>query len=318
MLLFLFLTELMMKRLLLGALLLLFVGNVHAQKVTFGVISDVHQDLQKDACQRLSTFLTASTAKKPNFIIQLGDLSHSTGADQILSVWNSYPGKKYSVFGNHDMDNASKADMIAKYGMEAGHYFFDQNGVRFIVLDCAFVRKEGQVVDYNKGNYFVRAEDRDLLSDEQLEWFERVVMESSLPCVVFSHPAFDELGGSVPNRAALREVVARVNDDKKRVIALFAGHHHTDSHSVIDGVDYFIINSSSYMWIENEKSYSSGRMAEYKDPVYAFVTIDLKRRTIAIDGVQSQFLAPAPVAEDFEAGFFTQVNAGISDRMVRF
>lgn len=291
---------------------------IYGQKVTFGVITDVHQDLQKDAKERLAAFLDASRAKAPNFIIQLGDLSHSTGAAEILKVWNSYTGKKYSVFGNHDMDNASKAEMIAKYNMEAGHYFFDQNGVRFIVLDCAFARKGDEVVDYNRGNYFVEATDRDLLSEDQIRWFEEVVGQTELPCVVFSHPSFDKLGGSVPNAAALRAVVARLNARQRRVVAFFAGHHHTDSHTVVDGVNYFIVNSSSYLWIENEKAYSAGRMAEYKESVYAFVTIDLNSRTIEVDGVRSEFLPPAPAREDFDEEFFEQIYPGIRPRKVSF
>lgn len=308
----------LMKRICIVVCMMFAVCGVSAQSVTFGVISDVHQDLQKDACERLNVFIADASKKQPDFIIQLGDLSHSDGADKILEVWNSYKGDRYSVFGNHDMDHASKEEMLAKYGMEAGYYFFDKNGIRFIVLDCGFTRKNGTLVDYNNGNYFVKAEDRDLISDEQIKWFEKTVVESDLPCIVFSHQSFDDLGASVPNRMELRNVIGRVNSDKKRVVALFAGHHHTDTHSVIDGVHYFVINSSSYMWIEGKKQYSSGNMAEYKESVYAFVTIDAKRGKITVKGVQSEFLPPAPVAEDFEPGFFQYVNAGITDRKVSF
>lgn len=300
----------------------LFLGGhtLNAQKnaVTFGIISDVHEDLQKDATARLQTFLNDAQQKKPDFIIQLGDLCHSTGADKILSTWNSYKGDKYSVFGNHDMDRATKEEMLRKYDMPGGYYYFDKGGIRFIVLDCGFTRKNGQLVDYNKGNYFVKEEDRDLINDAQLQWVERIITSSDYPCVIFSHPAFDEIGGSVPNREELRKIIRTVNKDEKRVVACICGHHHIDAHSVIDGVDYIQINSASYFWVGGKKKYSNGNMAEYKDPVYAFITINPKKKKIVIKGVQSEFKAPEPHAEDFPNDFFPYIKAGISNRTLNY
>lgn len=302
------------------SLLFLGVHTLNAQRnaITFGIISDVHEDLQKDATARLQTFLDDARQKKPDFIIQLGDLCHSTGADKILGIWNSYENDKYSVFGNHDMDHAAKKEMIQKYNMPAGHYYFDRGGVRFIVLDCAFTRKNGQLVDYDNGNYFVKGENRDLISDAQLRWIEEIIASCDYPCVIFSHQAFDEIGGSVPNREELRKVIRTANKDKKRVIACICGHHHIDGHTVIDGVDYIQINSASYFWVEGNKKYSNGNMAEYEDAVYAFVTIYPKKKKIVIKGIQSEFKKPAPSAEDFSKEQFPYINAGISDRVIRY
>lgn len=286
--------------------------------VTFGIISDVHEDLQDDATQRLQTFIDEATIASPDFIIQLGDLCHSDGANKILPIWNSYQGDKFSVFGNHDMDHASKEKMIELYKMPAGHYYFDKEGVRFLVMDCAYTRKNGELVDYNNGNYFVDAKDRDLVSPEQLVWMKQVVSESDYPCVIFSHQAFDEIGGSVPNRSDFRALVKELNKDKKRVIASICGHHHIDAHSVIDGVDYIHINSASYLWIEGEPKYSKGNMAEYKDPIYAFITIDTNNKSITIAGKQSQFKEPAPVEADFKAEDFQHYKAAISNRTIHY
>lgn len=300
--------------------LVFFVSKIKDRKnntVTFGVISDVHEDLQKDAGYRLQTFLDAAGQQKPDFIIQLGDLCHSTGVDKILKVWNNYEGEKYNVFGNHDMDNATKEEMTKRYNMPAGHYYFDKNGVRFIILDCAYTRKDGVLVDYNKGNYFVKKEDRDLINDEQLEWMRAIVKDTDFPCVVFSHQAFDKIGGSVPNRQQFRDIVKELNKDKKRIIACICGHHHIDAHSKIDDVDYLQINSASYLWVDGEKKYSNGNMAEYEDPVYAFITIDLNKRELIVDGIQSKFKEPAPVESDF-GDKFQYINAGIENRTIKF
>ena len=289
-----------------------------SEPVTFGLISDVHEDLQTDAIERLQTFLNEATEKKPEFIIQLGDLCHSTGADKIVPVWNSYEGERYSVFGNHDMDHASKEKMIELYQMPAAHYYFDKGGLRFIIMDCAFTRKDGKLVDYNNGNYFVAAPNRDLVSEEQLVWLKEVATDSPYPCLIFSHQAFDEIGGSVPNRTDFRAVVKEVNKDRKRIIANICGHHHIDAHSVIDGVDYIHMNSASYLWVEDYNKYSRGNMAEYKEAVYAFITIDTDKKTISIDGKQSEFKEPAPVAEDFDPEVFKHFNAGITSRTIHY
>lgn len=290
-----------------------------AQNVTFGIISDVHQDLQKDASKRLSKFLEVSQKQKPNFIISLGDLSHSTGADSILKVWNSYPGQKYNVFGNHDMDNSDKATMTAKYSMPASYYSFDNGGVHFVVLDCCFTRKNGELVDYNRGNYFVPAADRDLINDEQLKWLEKDLAQTTYPTIIFSHQALDEIGASVPNRESVRSIVRQANQASKgKVAAMICGHHHIDAHSVIEDVHYFQINSASYLWIEGSQKYSNGNMAEYRDPLYAFVTVNPRRRTITIKGVESEFIEPAPQADQFTPEKWATISPSIRDRKVTF
>jgi len=304
--------------LIISILLFTMCSNKKENIVSFGIISDVHEDLQKDAIPRLQTFLDEATKQNPDFIIQLGDLCHSKGADKILPVWNSYKGEKYSMLGNHDMDNATKEEMVKRYNMPASYYYFDKGRVRFIVLDCEFTRKDGQIIDYNKGNYYVANADRDLISEEQLIWMKDVIMSSSTPCVIFSHQAMDEIGGSVPNRDAFREILREVNKDKKRVIASVCGHHHIDALSEIDEVAYLHINSASYLWVSGDKKYSNGNMAEYQDPVYAFITIDLDNRIISVKGTQSKFIEPAPVVDDFNPEKFQYINAGITSREIPF
>lgn len=280
--------------------------------VTFGVISDVHQDLQADAGPRLQTFIAAAHRASPAFIIQLGDLSHSDGADTILAVWNSYTGDRFSVFGNHDMDHATKEQMVAKYNMPAPYYSFDRGGVHFVVLDCNFTKlKDGRIVPYDNGNYYVDAASRDLISQEQIEWLEADLAATDKPSVIFSHQAFDETPGAVPNRHEVRQVIHRANKEVKKVIALFCGHHHIDAYTEIDGVAYFQINSASYNWREDGQ-YSNGNMAEYKDPLYAFVTIDIDNRQIIVSGIESEFLPPAPTK--VEEG----LHPGIRNRSVKF
>ena len=55
-------------------------------------------------------------------------------------------------------------------------------------------------------------------------------------------------------------------------------------------------------------------MIEYKDALYAFVTIDLDSNRITVEGVKSEFLPPAPKPEDFKDA--DKVYPYVSDRMV--
>lgn len=80
------------------------------------------------------------------------------------------------------------------------------------------------------------------------------------------------------------------------------------------GAFYFQINSASYYWTDDADHYSNGHMIEYKDALYAFVTIDLDSNQITVEGVKSEFLPPAPKPEDFKDA--DKVYPYISDRVI--
>lgn len=274
------------------------------RQVRFGVITDVHQDLQSDAAKRLQSFVDAAKEWEPDFIVQLGDLSHGEGLDTIRKVWEQFPGKRYSVMGNHDTDHSTKEAVVAALGMPARHYSYDLGGVHFVALDLNYMREEGQFLDFEMGNYFrAKSDDRDLISPEELEWLKADLAKTDKPTIILSHQGLDDLWGTggCPNRKEVRELFRKVNEqNKQKVIACFCGHHHVDSYSEIEGVHYFQINSASYFWAEGANQYSNGNMVEYKDPLYAFVTVDLDSNQIKIEGVNSEFLPPAPKPDDFQ------------------
>lgn len=277
-------------------------GGTASRRVRFGIISDVHQDLQPDAIRRLQAFVKAAQKQELDFIIQLGDLSHGDGLDKIKAVWEQYPGKRYSVLGNHDMDHATKAIVTEALNMPGNYYSFDLAGVHFVILDLNHVRKDGKLLDYDHGNYFTAAEDRDLISPEELEWLKADLAATDKPTVFFSHQGLDELwgrGGGCPNRKDVRALIQEANLNGQKVFACFCGHNHVDAYEAIDGVHYFEINSASYFWTDTSDKYSNGHMIEYKDALFAFVTLDFDAREIKIEGTRSEFLPPAPQPGDF-------------------
>lgn len=290
------------------------------QLVKVGIITDVHGGLRDDdAPLRLGTFIDCATTEKPDFIIQLGDLTHGKNMDTLLNIWNQYPGPKYHVIGNHELDYASKEDIMTRQGMPAKYYSFDVEAFHFVVLDCNYILKEGEYVDFDHANYYIKKGLRDLINPEQIEWLKKDLAATDKPVVIFSHQGFDELwdGNTVPNRLLVREIVRDANKlsgDHNKVIAFFCGHHHVDSYSLIEGVHYFQMNSASGFW--------GG--ADYKVPLFAFVTFDHTNHTISVNGTKSEFIPHTPTLEEFHSQNLVapekedSLCATINDRVVKY
>ncbi len=283
-------------------------------KLTFGVISDVHEELQADAKDRLKKFLADADGRSLDFIIQLGDMSHGNKAQEMMDIWNTYAGPRYSVLGNHDLDHANKEKIVRIQQMEGPYYSFDAGPFHCVALDLNHVRKDGQIVDFDHGNYYVDSKDRDLISPEELAWLCEDLEATDKPTILFSHQGLDEVwdGMACPNRSEVRALFREINQKQKKVVACFCGHHHVDAYSQIEGVHYVQINSASYHWVDGDVHFSKGNMAEYKDGLYAFVTLDLDADRLLIEGQQSEFLPPAPTADNCENG--DKIFPWISDR----
>ncbi|HAC21067.1 MAG TPA: metallophosphoesterase [Porphyromonadaceae bacterium] len=284
-------------------------SSASKKPLRFGVISDVHIELQDDAVERLQVFIDEASKRDLDFIIQLGDLSHGKRAGEMVEVWNKYTGNGYHVLGNHDMDNTTKAEIIRIQQMPDTHYTFDAGGVRHIVLDCNFVRKDGTCVDYAYGNYYVNSNDRDLISDTQLDWLAKTLSETDKPVLIYSHQGLGSAG--TPSRQAIRTILEKHNANKPDVpvMASLCGHHHIDKWEEINGIAYYYVNSASYLWVEGEPKYSKGNMAEYEDPLFAFVTLDVDKGAWDIEGVTSKFKQPAPQETE-------TIKAAIASRQV--
>ncbi|HCO67252.1 MAG TPA: hypothetical protein DIT04_05780 [Dysgonomonas sp.] len=289
-------------------------------KVSFGVITDVHQDLQPDARERLQAFIDSAKVVNPDFIVQLGDLSHGTTTDSILEIWNRYPGKNYHVLGNHDSDNLPKDSIIKKQNMPGRYYSYDIGGMHFIVLDLNYFIQKGEHIDFGLGNnYPIPSDSKNLISPPQMLWLEEDLASTGKPTIVFSHQGIGDTFPDwvSPSNKKIREIFAKANSGgEKKVIACFAGDQHVDTYEEIEGVHYFQINSASYFWIEESAVFSNGHMAEYKDPLFAFVTVDLNNRTIEVKGVNSVFLEPAPSSENYSTP--QKLSASVTSRKVNF
>ena len=80
---------------------------------------------------------------------------------------------------------------------------------------------------------------------------------------------------------------------------------------VVSGVHYVELNSASYLWV-GEKY---GRMAPYRNPLFAFLTLDPRGR-ILLTGGASTFAAPTPKDRGYPDA--DAASASITDRELRF
>lgn len=293
------------------------------KKIKFGIISDVHKGLQKDAEQRLGVFIDKAVEEKPDFIIQLGDMTHGKDkeVDAMVKVWDRFPGKKYHVLGNHEMDGGDKKALVDKQGMPGNYYSFDAGGYHFVVLDASYFKQGDRFFDRRPAKKEGKTIAKELLSDEELAWLKRDLSKTDKPTILFSHEAFDNNWQAAPSPSTqeVRKIIREANAGKeknRKVIASICGHHHIDNHEVIDDVHYIQINSASYFWIENAAVFSNGNMAEYKDALYAFITLDPEARTIEMKGTQSEFLQPAPNTENYPQA--DKLYPGIRNRVLKY
>lgn len=284
----------------------------NGQVIKIGMIADVH-----DQSERLQAFVTKAKAEKPDFIIQLGDLSNGKQQtnEKMLTVWNSYPGKRYHVLGNHDLDHASKEEIIKRQDMAGAFYSFDCGPFHFVVLDCNFLFKDGRYTDYNYGNYYIDKLHRDLFNPEHLDWLKKDIAKTDKKVILFSHETFDDIpvrgANPVPNRSLVRDLLKEINrghpENDRKVIACFAGHDHLDHYNQIDGVHYFAVNSAL--------GFKSG--LEIKEALYSFVVLDAGKRTITIKGVQSKF-RQTPTVEDFGHYPKDKIHPFIKNRLLHY
>lgn len=268
------------------------------RRVRFGLIADIHPDVLPDGLERVQAFVKAMTSARVDFVLQLGDFVWPKPSNQrFLDAWNQFPGPKFHVLGNHDMDDGYTSDKtVAFVKMPARYYTFPAGPALGIVLD---------------GNEpgGVRSGYKRFMGQTQLKWLEMELAQTTRPCFVFIHQPFDcDHDDALENAAEVRTVLE--NAEKTRpgtVLAVFSGHFHLDYARVVKGVRYFEINSAAYWWLANQAARRevyppevhqafrwASAVAPYQDPLWAMVTMDLDRGELLIEGKRTEWLGPDP------------------------
>ena len=276
--------------------------------VRFGVIADVHQDVMHDGPTRLAAFENAMSESKPDFVIQLGDfcVPHSRN-DAFMETWRHFDGPRHHVIGNHETDGGYSREQVVEYfGMPGRYYSFDQSGVHFVVLD-------GNDRGGASGGY------PRFIAEDQLRWLRDDLASTDRPTIVLIHQPLDSVDG-VDNRSQVRAVLEQSNETPghAQVIAVLAGHSHVDYCRAINGIYYLMINSASYQWVGGDLRHASyspevhakakwiDHTCPYRDPLWALVTVDLRGRSIEVEGRATEWVGPSPVdcGADFQEGYW--------------
>ena len=295
--------------------------------VRIGMCADVHLPTMHDAEYRIGAFIDSMKVANPDFIIELGDfVIPEEKYAPYLERWNSFPGPRYHVIGNHEMDGgASLTDALAYRKMTNSYYSFTENGFRFIVLDG----NDKQFPDQKGYRTFV--------GTSQIQWLKEQLKTAEQPVVIFSHQGIGTDPGipgerySLENNQEIRAIFEAHNEQQPetKVIACFNGHTHHDEVENIQGIWYITINSMSYKWLGEEYEhlrYSEAvdkqfkwikYTAPYRDPLFTVVEISTKG-TITISGKYSTYVGPSPWELGYPEHLKKLVKPQITERQLTF
>lgn len=266
--------------------------------VRFGIIADVHMGTGPDAVRALHSYIDTMNAKKPDFIVSLGDFSLKPNTAQAMSIWRESTMPRYHVLGNHDMDlGVSKETARQSFGMPSMYYSFDAGPIKGIVLD-GNVRSGA----YSYSGYAIE------IGPAQLDWLDKEIAASDKPVALFIHQPFFKT--IFPSLKDTDKVLNMLKKHTSKVFGIFSGHEHADGMEMVDGIPHITIPSSTYFWIRDPHSINEAHTEEekkllpsswksmvfYREPIWAIVEIDTIKKTLSVHGESSAWSGYAPKA----------------------
>jgi len=238
--------------------------------VRFGIVTDCHYadaELQgtrfyRESLGKLAECVDRMNAERVDFLIELGDFKDQNRPavedktlghlQSIEAVFRRFPGWRYHVLGNHDMDSISKRQFLSHVentGIEPGrsYYSFDVTGLHFIVLDANY-RPDGS--DYDHGNFdWTNAN----IPAHEIDWLQQDLATCPGHVVVFIHQRLDGTGPVfVKNAPQVRQILQASN----RVLAVFQGHDHEGDYRHLDGIPYYTLKAVVEGHGEDSNSYA--------------------------------------------------------------
>jgi len=223
-----------------------------AEIARFGLVTDVHYADKdtlgdrnyRDGDSKLADAVTAFNADGDiDFVMQMADFidgwdngdapQNLTDLGVIEAVYDNMTADRYYSFGNHDLEDISKADFYANTGMTEGYCSFDAGDLHVVVLDAM---NNSDADDdpcgpgnINWGNWYV--------NPAQRTWLTNDLAETSKETIVFCHFRLEiEDGGGyyVANADAVRAIL----EASGKVRHVFSGHKHVNAHSIVGTIGY--------------------------------------------------------------------------------
>ena len=219
--------------------------------ISIGIFTDSHyagRDRRGNRCYRdssakLTGFVAAMNAAKPDFAIVLGDFvdkgktiqTETAYLKHIEGVFSKFKGPRHHVIGNHDVATLTKAQFVDAAGMPGPNYSFDSGPIHCIVLDANFKK---DFTPYNAGNFNWT---QTYVPPGELKWLETDLKKTAGKTVVFIHQPLDDEKGAhgVKNAPEARRILERSG----KVQAVFQGHNHKGAYHRINGIHYFTMKA---------------------------------------------------------------------------
>jgi 3',5'-cyclic-AMP phosphodiesterase len=304
-------------------------SSLNAQKydnIKIGLCTDAHVSTMHDSEYRITKFIDSMEVAKPDFIIELGDFEKPQNEyEHVLAIWNSFPGDKYHVIGNHELDGGlTVGQVLQNMKMDKPYYSFDKNGFHFIVLNG-----NGKKDPADKGY-------KRFIDHVQVEWLRTDLAKTSHPVVIFSHQPLAVYKGpdeeyEVENYSEIQRILEQHNsvNPGRKVIACFNGHTHTDSAEKIDGIWYISITSMSYHWLgekyatirysdEVDKNFKWIKYtAPFSEPLFTVIEIS-SAGYIKIKGKKTEWVGPSPFDLGYPVEYKKYLKPAISERTLDF
>ncbi len=247
------------------------------REVRFGWVTDIHyaqaeskwNRYYSESIDKLKEVVDLFNTENVDFAIETGDFKDEfeppvekdtlSFLKDIESEFSRFNGPRYHVLGNHDMDSLSKDQFMKEIDNtdidnKDTYYYFDRNGIRFVVLDACYT-SEGKPYDHNDYSW----KDTNI-PQEELTWLKGVLKSSDYPVCVFAHQLLDDTGDMYVNNS---EEVRVILESSKKVFCVLQGHKHEGDMQVINDILYF-----------TQKALVEGSGAENNS--YSIVTVNSK------------------------------------------
>jgi len=264
--------------------------------IKLGIIADTHIGFVDDAGSRFDAFLKEMAGFQPDGLIQLGDFAYPNAKLQpFADKFNDASDFTLHAIGNHDLDHSlTREDCLKAWKIPNAYYSKTIQGLRIIVLDG---NEKGSSTHAKHGGY------PSYIGPKQQAWLAQELSRSMEPVMIVSH---QPLAGrsTIDNASELQSIIS---EHKDKVLLCMNGHSHVDQRVDIDGIAYVHCNSASYFWLGGKV-----RLAKYRDPLFAKLTVDLGKKLIRIEGIESEWLDGTPT----DANYFTGKNRGLESIVV--
>ena len=264
-----------------------------AQKISLGVIADLHVDLIPDGVERLDSFLDEMTKNKPDALIQMGDFAFAKESNQkIVDRFNKAHEIALHVIGNHDTDGGLSMEHVLKsWGMKGPYFHHIVEGLHLVVLNA---NEKGSVK--HKGGY------PKFIGKSQVAWLEKTLSSLEGPVVIISH---QPIAGpyAIDNAVEVQKILSKHSD---KVVLAMNGHTHIDLLTEIGGVPYLHINSASYHWLGPKYAHESypaevhakhsalKYTSPYREALFTILTFEPKDRQIIVEKRVTQWVGKSP------------------------